>query len=73
MSDPDGDKIKCRWATWSREAKETSEFAAHHRDIGIDDPEIVSDFPSISLDEDTCTVTYDGNLDTYCTGDSSQV
>ena len=22
MSDPDGDKIKCRWATWSREAKD---------------------------------------------------
>ena len=69
MSDPDGDVVKCRWA----EGEETSEYAAHHRDVGRDEPNIVSDFPSITLNEETCTVTYDGSLDEVCTGASSQV
>lgn len=69
MSDPDGDFVKCRWA----EVGETSEYAAHHRDVGRDEPKIVSDFPSITLNKETCTVTYDGSLDDVCTGASSQV
>ena len=69
MSDPDGDVVKCRWA----EVGETSQYAAHHRDIGRDESKIVSDFPSLTLDQDTCTVVYDGTLDDVCTGSSSQV
>ena len=69
MSDPDGDVVKCRWA----EVGETSEYAAHHREIGREESNIVSDFPSISLNTETCTVTYDGSLDDVCTGASSQV
>ena len=69
MSDPDGDFVKCRWA----EVGETSEYAAHHRNVGREEPKIVSDFPSITLNSETCTVTYDGSLDDVCTGDSSQV
>lgn len=69
MSDPDGDFVKCRWA----EVGETSKYAAHHRDVGFNESKIVSDFPSITLNTETCTVTYDGSLDDACTGASSQV
>lgn len=58
MSDPDGDKIKCRWAV----ADESSYNAVHDDNLA-----------SLTLDTETCTVSYDGNLDNICTGSSSQV
>ena len=65
MTDPDGDQIRCRFAF----GEETSELVARNRDVR---GEMVTDFPSITLDEETCTVTYDGNLDNICTGEFSQ-
>jgi hypothetical protein len=79
MTDEDGDTVKCRWATYENDSGETSELTAHTRMVRTwEDGKMiglrpVSDFPSISLDQETCTVTYDGNLDQYCTGESSQV
>ena len=61
MNDPDGDKIKCRWATNS----EATDFTAKYRVLN---DRTVTDFPALSLDEETCTVTYDGELDEVCTG-----
>ena len=58
MSDPDGDKVKCRWAA----RHETNDNAVHG-----------SNLSSLSLDTETCTVTYDGSLDNICTGSNSQV
>ena len=58
MSDPDGDTVKCRWAV----RHETNDNAVHG-----------SNLSSLSLDTETCTVTYDGSLDNICTGSNSQV
>ena len=44
MSDPDGDTVKCRWAV----RHETNDNAVHG-----------SNLSSLSLDTETCTVTYD--------------
>ena len=51
--DKDGDLVKCRWST-EDEAK-----SAHHGS---------GNYASLSLDEDTCVITYDGSADTITTG-----
>lgn len=58
MSDPDGDKVKCRWAV---------------RGESNDNAVRGSNLSSLTLDTETCTVTYDGSLDNICTGSNSQV
>jgi hypothetical protein len=52
-NDPDGDKLKCRWAKFD----EATKMIAHNA---------FTDHGSMSLDEETCTVTYDGSLDKVC-------
>ena len=52
--DPDGDRVKCRWA------KSTAEGGAATYDAAA--------WPSLSLDEDNCIVTYTGSMDNTHTG-----
>jgi len=51
--DPDGDEWRCRWAT------------EEESDGGFNTPGF---WPSLSLDEENCIVTYTGSLDTTVTG-----
>ena len=48
-NDLDGDRVKCRWAVGSDEAGGAEHIPAKH--------------PSLTLDEDNCTVWYDGTKD----------
>ncbi|CAG5112057.1 Oidioi.mRNA.OKI2018_I69.chr2.g6313.t1.cds [Oikopleura dioica] len=52
-SDPDGDNVKCRWAT-------IDEAEALSRDQGR--------FDSLILDEENCIVTYDPSADAFASG-----
>ena len=60
MNDPDGDKLKCRWTT----EDEATRSVSHERIMY--DQSVVSDYGSMTLDEETCTITYDGTLDDVC-------
>ena len=51
--DKDGDEVRCRWST-EAEAK-----SAHHGS---------GNYASLTLDEDTCVITYDGSVDTITAG-----
>ena len=48
-NDPDGDKVKCRWAVLESEGGAATYQAA--------------EWPSLTLDEDNCIVTYTGSID----------
>ena len=52
-TDPDGDKIRCRWATETEAAGATYSRSA---------------WPSLSLDGNNCIVTYDGTKDSSTSG-----
>jgi len=52
-ADKDGDLVKCRWST------EDEAASAHHGS---------GNYASLTLDEDTCVITYDGSLDTITSG-----
>ena len=52
-SDKDGDRIRCRWSSII-EAKN-----GNHE---------VGNFESLSLDEETCIITYDGRKDSITSG-----
>lgn len=67
VNDPDGDVVKCRFASQDESSDAVArEFLTYHNDL-------VTNYPSITLDEATCTVTYDGEKDNVCTGDFNQV
>ena len=66
VSDPDGDTVKCRFAT-----KDEATLAVA-REFNTYAGDLVTNYPSITLDEETCTVTYDGEKDNVCTGDFNQ-